>query len=140
MDWLTASASEILVTALRHGFPEERLHIIGEKSYGKGIGQVRFHMLNDAGLEITTMRFLPINGVSYHETGISPDQIYNGSFSTDQLLEAGRQLESGFENNVSITLLNGIVTEFNLFQKIPSESSTSVRGCFSIIETDKLPF
>ncbi len=135
MDSLSASASEILTIALHDGLPQESIYLIGQKSYGKAIGQVRFHMLNDAGLQLTMMKFFPISSMNYHETGINPDLTFNGPFNTNELLEAGKWLESGFENKASLATLNAIVSEFNshkLFYKLP--------GCYRVINQDELPF
>jgi hypothetical protein len=84
MDTMTASASELLVSALYEG---KAAHLIGTRSYGKGMGQVEIIRRRDITynppfidrrmLQIT---FLQLKGVSqrvgdYHRTGIQPDTI-----------------------------------------------------------------
>lgn len=66
----SASASEIVTGALKdYGLA----HVIGEKSYGKGIVQTVF----DAGesiVSITTSSYYTPNGTSIHGVGIEPDE------------------------------------------------------------------
>lgn len=66
----SASASEILTGALKdYGLA----HIIGEKSYGKGIVQTVFGMGDDI-VSITTASYYTPNGVCIHGIGIEPDE------------------------------------------------------------------
>jgi len=113
--------------------PSGSVYIIGEKSFGKAIGQVIFHLLKDAGLRLTTLRFMPINGVNYHEVGITPDLQYSGSFR-DEIITAGKWLEPGFETAVNTAVLSAIVATDSTQQASP------VRGYYKIIEKDDLPF
>lgn len=74
MDGLTASASEIAVSALYEG---TKAALVGSRSYGKGIGQERVPRRNRPWLLISTMQ---LKGVSdrigdYHRNGIAPDSI-----------------------------------------------------------------
>lgn len=66
----SASASEIVTGSLKdYGLA----HVIGEKSYGKGIVQTVF----DAGesiVSVTTSSYYTPNGVSIHGVGIEPDE------------------------------------------------------------------
>lgn len=68
MDRRTASASEIMAAALKDC---ASAYLVGERSYGKGIGQVRIPRTGRAMLSVT---FMQIRGVSdrtgdYHRTG-----------------------------------------------------------------------
>ncbi|MFW5812964.1 MAG: S41 family peptidase [Fibrobacterota bacterium] len=74
MDRRTASASEIMAAALKDC---ASAYLVGDTSYGKGIGQVRIPRTGRAMLSIT---FMEIRGVSdrigdYHKTGIRPDPV-----------------------------------------------------------------
>ncbi len=129
----TASASEILTVALRDGMPQGSVYIVGETSFGKAIGQVIFHMLNDAGLMLTTLSFLPRNGINYHEVGIIPDLPHSGSFR-EEIITAGKWLEPGFETVVNTAILNAIVSTDSYQQVSP------VRGYLKIVKKDELPF
>ncbi len=70
----TASAAEILAAALKDCLDA---HLVGDTTYGKGIGQIRVPRLNRDSIQIT---FMKIRGVSertgdYHNRGIEPDTI-----------------------------------------------------------------
>lgn len=66
----SASASEILTGALKdYGLA----HIIGEKSYGKGVVQTVLSA-NDSVLSVTTARYYTPSGACIHEIGIEPDE------------------------------------------------------------------
>ncbi len=96
----TASASEIMAVALRDGRDDNhKITIIGEKSFGKGIGQwpLAFYS-SGTGLLLTYAHFYPINGDGYHEKGIAPDTTI--SAFEDQVMAAGKILETNFESNL----------------------------------------
>lgn len=68
---LTASASEVLALALKDGLGAP---MFGEKTYGKGIGQIHIQRRDRLWIRITCMHFYRINGsVDYHRIGITPD-------------------------------------------------------------------
>ncbi|AHH06426.1 Carboxy-terminal processing protease precursor [Borrelia crocidurae DOU] len=69
IDKYSASASEVLVGALRDN---QRVYVIGEKSYGKGVIQriVPFHT---GGFKITHSKYYTPSGQSIHNVGIKPD-------------------------------------------------------------------
>ena len=66
----SASASEIVTGALKD---YELAHVIGEKSYGKGIVQSVFG-LGDGIVSVTTARYYTPNGTCIHKLGIEPDE------------------------------------------------------------------
>ncbi len=75
----SASASEILAAALYEGAPDgpKRTLLVGDTSYGKGIGQIRIARRTRQWMEIS---FLQMKGVSgrigdYHRRGIIPDTV-----------------------------------------------------------------
>jgi C-terminal peptidase prc len=85
MDRWSASAAEILAAALKDC---ANAHLVGERSYGKGMGQVIIPRMDKKTLRIT---FMEIRGVpggevgDYHRTGIPPDRV-----DTDLSREARR--------------------------------------------------
>ncbi|MBN1757848.1 MAG: hypothetical protein JW863_05995 [Chitinispirillaceae bacterium] len=73
MDANSASASEIVIAALKDGPTGATL--VGTRSYGKGIGQIRLQRRDRLTLQIT---FLQLKGITdrtgdYHHKGIEPD-------------------------------------------------------------------
>jgi carboxyl-terminal processing protease len=66
----SASASEIMAGAMRDRI---QAPIVGEQSFGKGTVQEAVDLQNEAGLHITTSRWLLPSGDWIHETGITPD-------------------------------------------------------------------
>jgi hypothetical protein len=79
VDGYTASASEMLTTALKEGFSQagrDSTVIIGATTFGKGIGQICIprQFMNHADLKITFMRMKGLVKVGdYHGKGIKPD-------------------------------------------------------------------
>lgn len=102
MNQYSASASEILIEALRNDSVDCRL--IGEQTFGKGIGQIHLSFLSTSGggMSITTLKFLGIDNSTYHNKGIVPHIIINGdSTITDdnQLVAAAKYLDPTFLSN-----------------------------------------
>ncbi len=94
MDGNSASASEIVIAALKDGPTGATL--VGTRSYGKGIGQIRLQRRDRPMLQIT---FLQLKGISertgaYHHLGIEPD-ISAGGLSEEWLLTAVQVHEPG---------------------------------------------
>lgn len=74
MDDYSASASEILISALYEG---TRAPLFGARTYGKAIGQIHISRRTRPTVQMT---FLRLKGISdrigdYHRTGISPDSV-----------------------------------------------------------------
>jgi hypothetical protein len=79
----TASSAEILATGIRDGRNDSSAVMIGEKTYGKGIGQKLFQFPNGDVIQITAFRFSRVNvpdpaSARYHRTGIVPDSVVYG--------------------------------------------------------------
>ena len=66
----TASASEILTGALKDN---NRIKVIGTKTYGKGEIQSVFNLSDGSGLKITTAEYFTPNGIEINKKGITPD-------------------------------------------------------------------
>lgn len=69
----TASASEILVSALRENLGTE-IVTLGDTSFGKGIGQIYMPTRLDGYMAVTCMRIDPLRSPRYHGIGIPPDR------------------------------------------------------------------
>lgn len=65
----TASASEILISALRDNLD---VPMVGSTTYGKGVGQAQFDTPGGEAAVITYATALSANGTDYNGTGIAP--------------------------------------------------------------------
>ena len=66
----TASASELLAGSLKaHGLAT----VIGEKSYGKAVGQSVYPLSGTTALYLTNARYFTPNGECIDKVGITPD-------------------------------------------------------------------
>lgn len=128
----SASAAELLTVALRDGLGA-KAYIIGNKSFGKAIGQNVFTLLNNAHLVITGYRFFPVNDSDYHEKGITPDLVFTGSLQ-QEINEALKWLESGYSTKIDQAALSRIVAKYT-----SKKSSFRHPACYRIIKTKNLP-
>ncbi|MDG5815062.1 S41 family peptidase [Chitinispirillales bacterium ANBcel5] len=85
MDENTASASEILISALIDN--REDVTTMGGKSYGKGRGQVVLEGPQSCIAIITSMQFMPVKGLDYDRYGIVPDIEVSGMDIVERALE-----------------------------------------------------
>lgn len=96
VDGYSASASEITAAALKY---YETAYLIGETTYGKGIGQSIVELIDGTGVIIPSLESLPPSGESYHGIGIDPDYYLSASptsFDDDPVLDAAVEyLNSG---------------------------------------------
>ncbi len=72
MSRFSASCSERFIAAVKHNRPETVL--IGENSYGKGIGQTYGYTYLKGLAYITSLQSFYPNGQTFHEVGIPPDR------------------------------------------------------------------
>ncbi len=67
----SASGSELMASCLRD---VNGSVLIGNRSYGKGIGQTTFRLSDDSAVKITTFHYLTKARNDYHGIGLEPDQ------------------------------------------------------------------
>jgi carboxyl-terminal processing protease len=72
----SASASEILIAALRDGLSAP---LVGTKTYGKGIGQIVLTTPGGGLALITHLHFVAPKGEKYHKVGLKPDHAVDGT-------------------------------------------------------------
>ena len=70
VDQNSASASEIFAAAMQDN---RRAYIVGETTYGKGVGQDTFEFKDGSALHLTTAKWFTPNGRNIHGIGIKPD-------------------------------------------------------------------
>ena len=78
----TASAAEGLILALKGNL--NNVSTIGEKTFGKGIGQITVPLLNGYAVKATILLVSGPEDESIHHVGIEPDILYTG----DNIIEA----------------------------------------------------
>jgi carboxyl-terminal processing protease len=76
----SASASEILSAAVKDN---KKAFLIGEKTYGKGVGQSLFMLTDESYIKLTTFRFVSPLGNEINKVGISPDIEIKDDFEKD---------------------------------------------------------
>ena len=70
MNGNSASSSEIMIGTLRD---YDKVIMVGEKSYGKGIVQQTFPLNDGSAVKMTIAKYYLPSGSNIHETGIEPD-------------------------------------------------------------------
>lgn len=84
-DSLSASASEILISCIKTNRP--LVKVIGDTTYGKGIGQTILLKEPDSVMaSITSLQIFRTDGSSYHKTGIAPDIAVNSGDADEMAL------------------------------------------------------
>lgn len=74
-DHITASSSEGFIAALKDNL--DTVTLIGETTYGKGIGQITLPLTKGFAVKATVFRWFSPKGFSIHQNGIQPDIFYN---------------------------------------------------------------
>jgi len=88
IDDISASASECIAAALKY---YGTAALMGETTFGKGIGQNVVELIDGSGVVIPSVDVLPPSGESYHGIGIPPDYSISAqpsSFEDDPVLDA----------------------------------------------------
>jgi C-terminal peptidase prc len=70
----SASASENFIIALKENL--DNVILIGQKTFGKGIGQYTLKLKRDFAVKATVMQWLSPLGINIHTVGINPDIVY----------------------------------------------------------------
>jgi hypothetical protein len=93
----TASAAEIVTAVLGYnGYAR----VIGEQTFGKGIGEYYIRLTIGDYLSVTAQRYFLPNGTTWHGTGITPDILITDDVKTaaDEVLEHAITLADGKGN------------------------------------------
>lgn len=86
----SASASEVLTGALKdYGMAT----VVGEQSYGKGIVQNVYTLLDGSGLTVTAAKYYTPSGVCIHDIGIEPDITVSSSERDDSDMQLNKAIE-----------------------------------------------
>lgn len=93
----SASASEIFAASLREN---KRAIIIGQKTFGKGVGQQIFPLENGKFLKITTSSVLTPNGNEIQGNGIFPDIDLEESFESFVEKKTFYEIENSHSSNI----------------------------------------
>ncbi|MDR1018454.1 MAG: S41 family peptidase [Lachnospiraceae bacterium] len=89
----TASSSEIFTGVLKD---KKKCIVVGERTYGKGIIQTPFELIDGTIITLTTREYFLPNGESIHKKGIEPHiVIANNSKDKDAQLEKGISVLEG---------------------------------------------
>lgn len=70
----TASAAELMLSALKDNLPADRFRQIGTRTFGKGIGQSILGTAAGGYARITSLEILPLHAPSYNAIGLAPTQ------------------------------------------------------------------
>jgi len=88
VDNSSASAAEVTTAALQY---YDTATVMGVQTFGKGVSQFVFELLDGSGVWIPAHYVYPPDGVSFHQIGVTPDYTVTAgpiSFSADPLLTA----------------------------------------------------
>jgi C-terminal peptidase prc len=86
----SASASEIFLAAVRDGTGSP---LVGQKTYGKGVGQVVRSTPGNGLALVTFLKFTGAKGLDYHGHGLEPD--YPDTLTGDRLLAKAAEVARG---------------------------------------------
>lgn len=95
----SASASEVTSGVLKH---YDEATLIGDTSFGKGVSQSLFELIDKSGVAITYQELLLPDDIAYHGKGIQPDIVYTTS-PTDLSEDLQLQAAIEFINTGSVT-------------------------------------
>ena len=94
----TASSAEIVASALQE---HKKALIIGTKTYGKGVFEKTFKLHNDFHIKFITGAMYSPKGISWQDTGVTPDFLVD---QDDQTVEAllKMEIEQRFRKDVAM--------------------------------------
>lgn len=93
----SASASELFTGAMSD---YEKATVVGTTTFGKGIVQQVFPLMDGSGIKVTMAKYYTPNGVCIHETGIEPDvvvELDEGEYPSMIEYEDDEQLQKAVE-------------------------------------------
>ncbi len=126
----SASASEIVSGALQD---DERAKIIGEQTFGKGVGQNVFTLANGGELTLVTFEWLTPKKRSIHKHGITPDvEVRDNRFPTPLAFE-GVGVKPGTKvelvvNGKTYTAVADKDGKFSFSEELPPRKLSDVQG------------
>ena len=132
----SASASEIVSGALQdYG----RAPIVGEKTFGKGVGQNVFTLANGGELTLVTFEWLTPKRRAIHEEGITPDYLVKDTRFPEPLAFEGLGAPPGGEVELIVRDAEGRVTKrltakvdeegrFSRSEEVPPRRTSDVPG------------
>ena len=126
----SASASEIVSGAIQD---DGRAKIIGEQTFGKGVGQNVFTLANGGELTLVTFEWLTPKKRSIHEKGITPDiEVRDNRFPTPLAFE-GVGAEPGSEVKIIVgdktyTAVADEDGKFSFSEELPPRKLSDVQG------------
>jgi C-terminal processing protease CtpA/Prc len=110
----SASCSERFIAAVKYNRPETV--IIGQNSYGKGIGQIYTKTILGGLAYITALQSFYPNGETFHEVGIAPDKF----------------IDPGSESSVYVTAIEEAARDFDPGRALAKRS-------FAPVQPENLP-
>ncbi len=81
----SASSSENMIAALNDNL--DNVTLIGEKTFGKGIGQYTLSLKKGFAVKATILRWFTPDGINIHGNGIDPDVVFYGDGILEKALE-----------------------------------------------------
>ncbi|WP_293178841.1 S41 family peptidase [Oceanithermus sp.] len=126
----SASASEIVAGAMQD---TGRAQVVGEKTFGKGVGQNVFTLSNGGELTLVTFEWLTPKKRSIHEQGITPDvEVRDNRFPTPLAFE-GIGAPPGTEvklevNGKTYTAVADEDGKFSFSEELPPRELSDVQG------------
>ncbi len=126
----SASASEIVAGALQD---DKRAKVIGEQTFGKGVGQNVFTLANGGELTLVTFEWLTPEKRSIHEKGITPDiEVRDNRFPTPLAFE-GIGAKPGAEVKLVVggktyTTVADEEGKFKFSEELPPRKLSEVQG------------
>ena len=132
----TASASEIVSGAMQD---YQRAKVIGEKTFGKGVGQNVFTLANGGELTLVTFEWLTPKKRSIHQKGITPDIAVKDTRFPEPLAFEGLGAPAGGEVELIVRDANGQTVKrlkakvdadgkFSFSEEVPPRPVSSIPG------------
>jgi carboxyl-terminal processing protease len=110
----SASASELLSAAVKdYG----KAYFIGENTYGKGVGQAVYNLMDGSFIKLTTIKFTSPKGNEINKIGVSPDlKVKTDDKDPEKSIQLARMLLSSNASNSDKTGTFAIKLNNNMFE------------------------